>query len=67
MLETGVVKWFDDGKGYGFIASEGKADVFVHHSDIQGEGHKTLVEGDKVCFEIEKTERGLKAVSVKKL
>ena len=67
MLETGVVKWFDDKKGFGFIAIEGKEDVFVHHSDIQGEGHKTLVEGDKVRFEVEKGERGLKAVKVKKI
>ena len=51
-MTTGTVKWFNDAKGYGFITPESGADVFVHHSSIQGEGFKTLAEGQKVQFEI---------------
>jgi CspA family cold shock protein len=63
----GEVKWFDNKKGYGFIASgsAGK-DVFVHHSAIQGDGFKTLQEGDKVEFEIEQGEKGPQAKNVVK-
>ena len=66
-METGTVKWFNDNKGYGFIAREGKDDVFVHHSSIAGEGFNSLQEGDAVTFEVEKTDRGLSAVNVKKV
>lgn len=60
----GTVKWFNDGKGYGFITGEDGKDVFVHFSDIVGSGHKKLEEGQEVSFEIAKTEKGLKATSV---
>lgn len=63
---TGTVKWFDSEKGFGFITSEGK-DVFVHFSQIQTEGFKTLAEGDQVEFEIKDGERGPQAVNVVKL
>lgn len=65
--EEGTVKWFNDEKGYGFIKRDSGDDVFVHHRDLEGEGHKTLKEGDKVRFEIEKTDKGLKAIHVKKI
>jgi cold shock protein len=52
-MATGTVKWFNAGKGYGFIAQDGGDDVFVHHSAIAGEGFKSLAEGAKVEFEVE--------------
>jgi CspA family cold shock protein len=52
-MEEGIVKWFDDRKGFGFIEREDDKDVFVHHSAISGSGFKTLTEGDKVTFEVE--------------
>ncbi len=58
------VKWFNDSKGYGFIEQESGDDVFVHHSAIQGEGFKSLQEGQSVEFEIEKGPKGLTAVNV---
>jgi CspA family cold shock protein len=62
---TGTVKWFNDSKGYGFIAPEdGSKDVFVHHSAIQGSGFKTLSEGQRVNFEIQQTPRGPAAANV---
>ena len=66
-MPQGVVKWFNDSKGYGFISSDSGEDVFVHHTAIQGEGFKTLAEGDKVEFEIEKGDKGNKAQNVVKL
>lgn len=64
-MNTGIVKWFDATKGFGFIAPEdGSKDVFVHHSAIQGAGYKTLEEGQKVTFDVEKTPKGLSAVNV---
>lgn len=64
-MAQGVVKWFNDKKGFGFITtSEGK-DCFVHHTSILGDGFKTLAEGASVSFEIEKGEKGPKAVQVK--
>ncbi len=64
-MAQGVVKWFNDRKGFGFITSNNGGDVFVHHSSIIGEGFKSLSEGDRVEFEVEKGEKGPRAVSVK--
>ncbi|HVN54544.1 MAG TPA: cold-shock protein [Anaerolineaceae bacterium] len=60
----GTVKWFNNEKGYGFIAQENGADVFVHHTAIQGEGYHTLSEGQQVEFSIEKGPKGLQAANV---
>jgi cold shock protein len=62
--ETGTVKWFNASKGYGFIAREGGADVFVHFSAIQGSGFKTLEEGQRVEFNVEQGQKGLQASNV---
>jgi cold shock protein len=64
-MAQGVVKWFNDRKGFGFITNNDGGDVFVHHSSIIGEGFKSLSEGDRVEFEVEKGEKGPRAVSVK--
>ena len=65
-MTTGTVKWFNDAKGYGFIApSDGSADVFVHHSNISGDGFKSLNEGDEVEFEERAGQKGPEAVSVR--
>lgn len=61
---VGTVKWFSDGKGYGFIAREGGPDVFVHFSAIEGSGHRTLQEGQEVEFSIENGPKGLQAAKV---
>ncbi len=63
-MPSGKVKWFNDAKGYGFIEQESGDDVFVHHSSIQGEGFKTLAEGQAVEFEIEQGQKGPSAVNV---
>lgn len=65
-METGTVKWFNSTKGYGFIAREDGDDVFVHFNAIEGEGYRTLDEGDKVQFEIEQGPKGLQATKVQK-
>jgi CspA family cold shock protein len=66
-MSTGKVKWFNESKGYGFIEpDEGGRDVFVHYSAIQGEGYKTLSEGQAVEFEIIQGEKGLQAANVSK-
>jgi CspA family cold shock protein len=61
---VGTVKWFNGGKGYGFLAQDNGQDVFVHFSAIQGEGYRTLKEGQKVEFSIEQGPKGLQAVNV---
>jgi cold shock protein len=61
---TGTVKWFNDGKGFGFIEREGGSDVFVHHSAIQMEGFKTLKEGQAVSMEVTEGEKGPQAENV---
>lgn len=67
-MAKGKVKWFNDKNGYGFIIPEdGSKELFVHYSAIQGEGYKTLKEGQEVEFDVENTEKGLKAVNVKKI
>ena len=63
-MTIGTVKWFNDAKGYGFITPEDGKDVFVHHSSIQGEGYKSLKEGQKVEFQIEKGPKGDQATNV---
>ena len=66
-MARGKVKWFSNQKGYGFITPESGADVFVHHSAIQGDGYKTLDEGQDVEFEVQKGPKGLTAVNVSKM
>ncbi|MGR3303562.1 MAG: cold-shock protein [Candidatus Scalindua sp.] len=66
-MPTGTVKWFNDKKGFGFISQDEGDDVFVHHTSIQGEGFKTLAEGDKVEFELVEDQKGFKASNVVKL
>jgi CspA family cold shock protein len=66
-MNTGQVKWFNADKGFGFIEVEGGDDVFVHFSAIQGEGFKTLEEGQSVSFDIEEGSRGPQAANVEKL
>ena len=63
-MANGIVKWFDDRKGYGFIEQEDGQDVFVHHSGINGTGFKTLDEGAQVTFDIEQGNKGPAAVNV---
>ena len=60
----GTVKWFNGGKGYGFISREGGEDVFVHFSAIQGDGYRNLEEGQRVEFNIEQGAKGLQAINV---
>ena len=66
-MASGKVKWFDNKKGFGFIAQSSGQDVFVHHSSIVGGGFKTLNEGDEVSFEIVNSEKGLKAQNVQRV
>ena len=65
-MPRGSVKWFDDRKGYGFIARDGGKDIFVHFSAIQGNGFKTLSEGEEVEFEIVNGPKGEQATNVQK-
>jgi cold shock protein len=64
--ETGTVKWFNADKGYGFIEREGGKDVFVHHSEIQGEGYRQLSEGERVTFVVTQGEKGPQASQVRR-
>jgi CspA family cold shock protein len=66
MAEKGTVKWFNDAKGYGFISREQGEDLFVHFSAIEGEGFKSLAEGDAVEFEVTRGPKGLQATKVVK-
>ncbi len=66
-MAQGHVKWFNDAKGSGFISQEDGEDVFVHFSAIQAQGFKSLVEGDKVEFEVTKGPKGLQASNVRKV
>jgi len=63
-MANGIVKWFNDRKGYGFIEQEDGSDVFVHHSGINATGFKSLYEGDQVTFDVEQGKKGLSAVNV---
>jgi CspA family cold shock protein len=65
-MATGKVKWFNDAKGYGFIARDDGPDVFVHHSAIQSEGFRSLSEGQEVEFDITEGPKGLQAANVRK-
>ena len=66
-MANGVVKWFNEKKGFGFIEQEDGADVFVHFSAVNSEGFRTLAEGDKVTFDIEQGDKGPSAKNVSKL
>ena len=63
-MASGIVKWFDDKKGFGFIEQENGPDIFVHFSGIKGDGFKSLNEGDRVTFDIEQGAKGPAAVNV---
>jgi len=68
VMATGTVKWFNESKGYGFITpDDGSKDCFVHHNAIQGEGFKSLSEGQKVQFDVEEGAKGPQAVNVAKI
>jgi CspA family cold shock protein len=66
-MAEGRVKWFNDQKGYGFIEADSGKDVFVHHTSIQGQGFKSLSEGQRVAFDEEQGAKGPQAVNVRKL
>jgi cold shock protein len=63
-MANGTVKWFNESKGFGFIARDDGEDVFVHHTAIQGNGFKTLSDGQAVSFDVDKGPKGLRAINV---
>ena len=65
-MASGTVKWFNEAKGFGFITQENGEDVFVHFSAIQGEGFKTLAEGERLEFDVTRGPKGLQASNVRK-
>ncbi|MDD5711881.1 MAG: cold shock domain-containing protein [Smithellaceae bacterium] len=65
--ETGIVKWFNDKKGYGFISRNSGEDVFVHHTSIQADGFRSLKQGEKVEFAVKQDQKGQAAVDVRKV
>lgn len=65
-MATGKVKWFNDSKGFGFVEVDDGTDAFVHHSEIQGEGYKSLAEGEAVEFDVVQGDKGPKATNVRK-
>jgi cold shock protein len=65
-MPNGTVKWFNDAKGYGFITQENGPDLFVHHSAIQGQGFKSLTEGEPVAFDVINGQKGLQATNVRR-
>jgi CspA family cold shock protein len=65
--ETGIVKWFNDKKGYGFISRDSGEDVFVHYSAISGDGFRSLAEGERVEFAVKQDQKGQAAVDVQKV
>jgi CspA family cold shock protein len=67
IMAEGTVKWFNDSKGFGFISQEGGKDVFVHHTAIEGEGFRSLAEGDRVQFEVTQGPKGPQASNVRKI
>jgi CspA family cold shock protein len=66
-MPRGTVKWFNENKGYGFIQRSGGEDLYVHHSEIESEGYRTLAEGEEVEFEVQKTESGPRAAHVTRM
>ncbi len=66
-MARGIVKWFNDQRGYGFISAEGASEVFVHHSAIEGRGFRTLHEGEQVEFELRSSDKGAEAAHVTKI
>jgi cold shock protein len=66
-VAQGTVKWFNDSKGFGFIEQESGEDVFVHFSAVQGDGFKTLAEGDRVEFDVQQGPKGLQSANVRKI
>jgi cold shock protein len=65
-MATGKVKWFNDSKGFGFVEVDDGTDAFVHHSEIQGDGYKSLTEGEAVEFDVVQGDKGPKATNVRK-
>ena len=66
-MAQGTVKWFNDAKGFGFIAQDGGDDVFVHHTAIQTEGFRSLAEGERVEFDVQHGAKGLQAANVRRI